>query len=178
MKRESTENRALWVGVAWIQYFLFLRSAPPSAFPSLSFSLFLYQYFACLPRVSAFKNLATGGSRYIRTGFHIRKVLGFWPRTTSPWSPPPVTDLVWRQFHMGLALQDSVFYSTSLGAAPVNFIQYRILTAEDTSHRKISRLVSRLYAMQVFTRFIYSVFIFILYHEHILYSYFKNSTKK
>lgn len=37
--RPKIARAALWVGVAWIQYFLFLRSVPPSTFLSRSLSL-------------------------------------------------------------------------------------------------------------------------------------------
>ena len=93
MKRESTENRADCIVSRRRVNPIF--PVPPTCATiciSLSFSLFLYQYFACLPRVSAFKNLTTGGSRYIRTGFHIRKVLGFWPRTIPPFLVPSSGD--------------------------------------------------------------------------------------
>lgn len=146
-RRESTENRALWVGVAWIQYFLFLRSAPPSTFPSLSFSL-------SRSFLRSGEERGEEGPRLLRASPREDLVIlvpdfifgRCWvsdpepsPSRSTPMADPVEGDSAWAPHFAGSAL-----YSTSLGATPVNFIQYHILTAEDTSHRRISRLISHL----------------------------------
>lgn len=102
----------------------------PSTFPSTSFSRSLspFFYFSSLPAPDLpFKSLATGGSRYTRTGFHIRKVLGFWNWNQTSGSPDYGRG--WRGIapfegdSAGPRRMGPAFYPTGPKVAPVNLVQ-------------------------------------------------------
>lgn len=160
MERESTENRAGRIVSRRRVNPIFL--VPPTCVSSLSFSLFPVRLLRVFPllRTSLREDLVILVPDFI-----------FGRCWVSDPEPSPLDPRRWQTplkaiLHVP-ALRDSTFYSTSLGAAPVNFIQYHILTEEDTSYRKISRLVSRLRTMHASVRFIRSELIFYIFGYNI-----------
>lgn len=161
MERESTENRAGRIVSRRRVNPIFPVPPIRASCTSLFFVLPLSRLSVCsespLLRISPHGRISLYSYRILYSGG-----VGFLTQNLPPSVPAPVGGRPrWWRFCMGPALRGLAFYSTSLGAAPVNFVQYHILTAEDTSHRKISRLVSRLHATLASVRFICPGFIFI-----------------